>query len=277
MHSTNAQTACSIGYYSSTGNEPCTRCAHLTTTNSTGKTSINDCIAYKPIVSYQFEDPADLGKDSSGNGYDATLYNSPTEVSGRRANGAIEMLASSTQYAALPSTLDLWKIRADTGITIAFWARMTPNTASYVVTDIVADSIWRYHVITIQSDSTVSNPGQLNLWIDTVFKGSTPCGVHSVSGSVPNLYIGKDKFDGDFDDFRIYDFPFTTFDIEQHYFPLYYPTGCLPIAYNPNPGSYHYPELVASKDFPGVTNLNNAITTAVDSLDTAFRAMVDND
>eukprot|EP00960_Hanusia_phi_P007297 207700-Hanusia_phi.AAC.1 len=60
------------------------------------------------------------------------------------------------------------------------------------------------------------------------------------------------------DDFRIYDYVFTQFDVEQHYFPLFYPIGCNEVAYNSNPQYAFYPELVASKGFPGVTDLNGA-------------------
>eukprot|EP00960_Hanusia_phi_P062095 765042-Hanusia_phi.AAC.1 len=79
------------------------------------------------------------------------------------------------------------------------------------------------------------------------------------------------------DDFRFYNYVLTQFDVEQHYLPLYYPTGCPPVAYNPNPLYAFYPQLEASVDFPGVTNLNNGTSVPIATWDDAFRAMVASD
>ncbi|EKX33633.1 hypothetical protein GUITHDRAFT_147762 [Guillardia theta CCMP2712] len=167
-----AQSSCNIGYYddgsgTGSGTTNCVRCPHMTTTNSTGKTSVYDCLEYKPLVSYQFEDVGDLGKDSSGNG----------------------------RHATVPSTAPVYSIGR--------------------------------------------------------------------RGSDNDMYGGLSYMGSSY------------FDMEQHYFPLYYPTGCLQNSYNPNPLYAFYPQLVASKGFPGISpDVNGAASAPVASWDLAFQQLV---
>eukprot|EP00960_Hanusia_phi_P074384 768228-Hanusia_phi.AAC.1 len=292
---------CPRGYYDDgTGTNSCTRCPHMTVTTSASTAGLSDCVPYAPLVSYQFEDPADLGKDSSGNNNHATNYGA-TYGAGRRGDGAAKFSSAvSTQYLQLTTPPDFGAIQQSTGVTVSFWGYMSTASTSYArFFEFYAGcpdrnwAVWRQNAVdnvgflasyTTSWSGTGAYANKWMIWVDNVLvcNGCVTQGMASIAAGSRFLNIastcgGTDALDGYIDDMRFYDFTFIQFDVDQHYFPLYNPTGCLPIAYNPNPGSYHYPELVASKDFPGVTNLNSAVSTAVDSLDTAFRAMVDND
>ncbi|EKX49158.1 hypothetical protein GUITHDRAFT_136318 [Guillardia theta CCMP2712] len=82
----------------------------------------------KPIVWYKFDDPNDLGKDSSGNSYSATNYGA-TYDSGKnckQGDGCVHFSASGTQqYMTVDNRLDLGTIQQQSGITVSFWGYMT--------------------------------------------------------------------------------------------------------------------------------------------------------
>eukprot|EP00960_Hanusia_phi_P078151 768787-Hanusia_phi.AAC.5 len=315
---------CNFGYYGD--GTTCTRCPHMTTTNSTGKTAVTDCVAYTPLVSYQFENASNLGLDSSGNGYDATNYGVMYSA-GRRGNGSVHFDASGTQqYMTLPNTIDVGTIQQATGITASFWGYMTTNTGAWSVwmdfggpIDAPAprwqigrdssnnqlwiststtggvwvqklipgyiDNFWHHIVFSVYPNSG-SNANAFMIWIDNVllcdkclngYIGTIATNAGRELRIAKQWGSGNGKTDGGMDDFRIYNYSFTQFDVEQHYLPLYYPTGCLPVAYNPNPLYAFYPQLEASVNFPGVTNLNSAASAPVATWDDAFQQAVSTD
>ncbi|EKX43852.1 hypothetical protein GUITHDRAFT_110303 [Guillardia theta CCMP2712] len=319
-----SQCVCIHGYYDDgTGIRTCLRCPHLTTTRSVGATSLSQCVPYAPLVSYQFEDPNNLGYDSSGNGYNATNYGA-TQGPGRRGDGAAKFSAADTeQYMTMPNKIDFGIIQQSTGLTVAFWGYMTtfssmyarfidfgggPNNESLAIypngaataplTFAVLDGAtpinisydwipqyWHHIALSINPNDGSTDQNKISIWIDGLLVcNACQQGLLSSVTTVSSRqwYIAKanranGKTDGSIDDFRIYNYPFTQFDVEQHYLPLYYPTGCLSQSYNPNALFAFYPELVASANFPGVANLNAAVSSPLTTFDDAFRQLVASD
>eukprot|EP00960_Hanusia_phi_P050868 760471-Hanusia_phi.AAC.1 len=88
------------------------------------------------------------------------------------------------------------------------------------------DGKWHYVVYSIDSNST-SHPSTVQIWVDAVqyfsYTDQISNTIESVDQSLRTLYLAKSHWaedgslDGAIDDFRIYDFPFTSFDVQQHY------------------------------------------------------------
>eukprot|EP00960_Hanusia_phi_P062713 765239-Hanusia_phi.AAC.3 len=170
-----------------------------------------------------------------------------------------------------------------TGGLLYFFAFAGTNPGSQLTLGTFGTSTW-LHVVCSATSSSDFLPNKWSVWVNNNMV-CNKCYTNQVgiisTASSRNWYIGKGadagttlKLDGKIDDVRLYNFPFTQFDVEQHYFPLFYPTGCNEVAYNNNPLYAFYPELVASKGFPGVTDLNGAASVPVATWDDAFRQLV---
>ncbi|EKX40470.1 hypothetical protein GUITHDRAFT_142776 [Guillardia theta CCMP2712] len=91
------------------------------------------------------------------------------------------------------------------------------------------DGNWHHVVYSVDSNST-AYPSTVQVWVDSVqylsYSNQISNEVQSVDQSLRTLYLAKSHWtedgplDGYLDDFRVYDFPFTSFDMEQHYLSL---------------------------------------------------------
>ncbi|EKX37041.1 hypothetical protein GUITHDRAFT_116768 [Guillardia theta CCMP2712] len=89
---------------------------------------------FQPLVWYTFDDPNDLGKDSSGNGYNATNHGATHDSAAncKRGQGCVHFSASGAQqYMTMDSRLDLGSIQQTSGITVSFWGYMSAGSGSY--------------------------------------------------------------------------------------------------------------------------------------------------
>eukprot|EP00960_Hanusia_phi_P062714 765239-Hanusia_phi.AAC.4 len=207
----------------------------------------------------------------------------------------------------MPNTIDVGRtIQQATGITVSLWGYMTSSSGNFAVLmdfggpldvnaprwqigrDGTANQLW---ISTSPSGGPVvcgiSGPYANNflIWLDGVLVcRMCKSGFIGIIANAADrqLRLGKQwgsgngKTQGGIDDFRIYSYPFTQFDMEQHYLPLFNPTACLPDSYNPNGAYAFYPDptLIASKNFPGITDPNNGAVAPIAAWDDAFRDRV---
>ncbi|EKX34261.1 hypothetical protein GUITHDRAFT_147336 [Guillardia theta CCMP2712] len=312
LESTAATTrnTCNKGYYAETGT--CVECPHMTTTSSAGAKSVADCVPYKPLVSYQFEDGSNLGKDSSGNGKHATISSPPpTLTSGRRGNGALFFtgnnyleLSNDGTFSPATFSISVWVRVTQANINQSIASCQSKNGGStlqgwtlYINADskTITFETWHNSLVHASQWADFAN----NVWNHLYVSVSTNSGTmikkiyvnaaHTVSSTT--MHYGQASGDtfaigaaglpytsyltnGYLDDFRFYTHELSEHDIHQHYYPLFYPTGCLTHSYNSNPSYAFYPEVIASVDFPSVADLNSAASVPLASFDAAVRALV---
>eukprot|EP00960_Hanusia_phi_P059578 764221-Hanusia_phi.AAC.1 len=316
-------TVCDKGYWGD--GVTCTRCPHMTNKAAVANTGPTTCLSYTPLVSYQFEDPNNLGLDSSGNDYHATLFNNPTaSAAARKGTGSIYFSATGTQqYMTIPNTVDFSAIQKASGVTVSTWVYFDatsasdgrvfdfgggtpggnwliqaqpstnnmywytfPSSSGYYYTYNLAPFTgrWLHIVFSIQSSSFAAKPNGWKGWVNGVLicDHCFAYGMMSISQASRINYIAKSWWSTQstvayFDDFRVYNYAFTQFDMEQHYLPLFNPTACLPDAYNPNSAYLFYPTLIANKGYPGVSDPNNGAVAPIAAWDDALRQAVSRD
>jgi hypothetical protein len=279
---------------------PASAARTMTRTVAVGAASVNDCVAYEPLVSYQFESSGNLGLDSTGV-YHATNSGVSQSV-GRR--GFYSGSFSASNHLVMPTTIPFSTTRSSTGLTFSFWGFVSSTAGSRatffslrdnsgtttrfyfnigtsattgelfwvggsLATLSIVRNMWHYFVVTVDPSNVAT------VYIDRgLVYGPSTISFPSITANQEYL-IGRwnagSNFVGSMDDFRVYPFPFIQFDVDQHYFPLYHPTQCtlgtFPIH------SYFDPLLIASKGFPGITD-KNAVTNPVGEIDALFNSMV---
>ncbi|MBW8780598.1 MAG: alginate lyase family protein [Verrucomicrobia bacterium] len=240
----------------------------INATNAKGTTADSAEIAGTPsdlLLSLQFDETSGAtAADSSGNGYNATLVNSPVFASGK-LNNAINFASASSQYATLPNgvvsavndfTISTWVNPA----TFATWARVLDfgtGTTSYMFLSTQYTSTSpngakpRFAIRTVSAgeqgiNSTIALTagGWSHLAVTlsgntaTMYVNGAVAGTNtgftlrpSSMGSTPLNYLGRSQwsadpyFNGGIDDFRIYSRALTAGEINSLVTPLPAPSN----------------------------------------------------
>eukprot|EP00960_Hanusia_phi_P068540 766870-Hanusia_phi.AAC.2 len=139
------------------------------------------------------------------------------------------------------------------------------------------DDAWHYIVWSFESDQALYARAW-QIWIDGVQIVSFTDGIRSELGIVVfpsdrSFYIGKclmqnASFSGSIDEFRVYNFSFTSGDVQRHYQPLYSPSDFGEDTF------VRRAVLIASIDFPGLINYNTEASLYPSSWDELFASLL---